>query len=259
LRQWLIFGLCCAIAVCINGNGFEGVVQPLRFAHLQMLPLIDEWKPSNPKVTPFFFGVLAATLVLVIWKRPRLPWTRWLLLAGFLGLAMLQARHQAMLAIVAAMILPQGFRKDESEAAGLTQSVHWVALGGAAFLVAVRAVVPLQPPENDANPWNLIAAVPPKLRSEPVLNGYSMGGPLILSGIRPYIDGRGDMYGDEHVLGYYHMARGDREQFASAVQRWNIRWAIVPNDSKGLTALLDSTPGWRRIRSDKVGTIYVRS
>ena len=33
-----------------------------------------------------------------------------------------------------------------------------------------------------------------------MLNGYSMGGPLILSGIRPYIDGRGDMYGDPSSL-----------------------------------------------------------
>jgi hypothetical protein len=100
--------------------------------------------------------------------------------------------------------------------------------------------------------------VPSELRSQPVLNGYSMGGPLILSGIRPYIDGRGDMYGDELVLGFYRMAHGDRAEFAAAVQRWNIRWAIIPNDSKGLIALLDSTPGWRRIRRDKVGAIYVR-
>ena len=35
-----------------------------------------------------------------------------------------------------------------------------------------------------------------------MLNYYSFGGPLILSGIRPYIDGRGDMYGDRFVLGY---------------------------------------------------------
>jgi hypothetical protein len=91
-----------------------------------------------------------------------------------------------------------------------------------------------------------------------VLNGYSMGGPLILSGIRPYIDGRGDMYGDELVVGFSKIAKGDAKVFADAVQRWNIRWAIVPNDSKGLVKLLESTPGWRRIRQDKVGAIYVR-
>ena len=47
-RQWLIFGVACVAAVFINGNGIEGVLHPLRFTQLQMLPLIDEWKPSTP-------------------------------------------------------------------------------------------------------------------------------------------------------------------------------------------------------------------
>ncbi|NUR45352.1 MAG: hypothetical protein HOP91_04215, partial [Sphingomonas sp.] len=113
-------------------------------------------------------------------------------------------------------------------------------------------------PQNEANPWKLIAAVPPQLRSQPVLNGYSMGGPLILSGIRPYIDGRGDMYGDDLVVGFSQMAKGDTRLFDGAVQRWNIRWAIVPNDS-GLVRLLEGSPAWRRIHRDKLGAIYVRN
>ena len=117
--------------------------------------------------------------------------------------------------------------------------------------------MPLSPPENEANPWNLIAAVPPELRSQPVLNGYSMGGPLILSGIRPYVDGRGDMYGDALVVDYSHIAHGDAQAFDAAVMRWNIRWAILPNGSK-LIPLLDRTPGWRRFARDRVGALYIR-
>ena len=108
-RQWLIFGLACAAAVFINGNGVEGVFHPLRFTQLEMLPLIDEWKPSSPAKTPFAFGVLAVVVVLIAWRRPRLHWVRWLLLAALLGAALLQVRHQSTLAIVAAMLLPAGF------------------------------------------------------------------------------------------------------------------------------------------------------
>ena len=256
LRQWALFGAACLIAVFINGNGVEGVIHPLRFTQLQMLPLIDEWKPSSPKMTPFFFGVLAVTLALIAWKRPRLPWVRWLLLLGLLGLALLQVRHQATLGIVATMLLPQGFARTPAESS--SRPLAWVAIGSGALLVALRAIMPLTLPENDANPWKLIAAVPPELRSRPVLNGYSMGGPLILSGIRPYVDGRGDMYGDELVLGFSRISQGDAEAFAEAVNRWDIRWAIVPNSSARLIALLDHTPGWRQIKHDKVGRIYVR-
>src|SRR5262249_6135993 len=155
---------------------------------------------STPALTPYFFAVLAVTLALIAWKRPCLPWVRWLLLAAMLGLALLQVRHQAMLAIVAAMILPQGFGRGAELASTVDQTSGRIALAGGVLLVALRLVMPLQPPENEANPWKLIAMVPPELRSQHVLNGYSMGGPLILSGIRPYVDGRGDMYGDELVV-----------------------------------------------------------
>lgn len=257
LRQWAVFGLCCVAALFINGNGIEGVVHPLRFTQLQMLPLIDEWRPSSPGKTPYACGVLAITLALIAWKRPKLPWVRWLLLAALLGLALLQMRHQATLAIVAAMILPQGFARGTEEPAEQKPELAWVLAGAAVLLVGIRTIMPLSPPENDANPWHLIAAVPPQLRSQPVLNGYSMGGPLILSGIRPYVDGRGDMYGDALVVDYSHVTHGDAPAFQKAVQRWNIRWAILPNDDKALIGLLDRS-GWRRIASDKVGVIYVR-
>ena len=101
--------------------------------------------------------------------------------------------------------------------------------------------------------------VPPELRSQPVLNGYSMGGPLILSGIRPYVDGRGDMYGDALVLGYKRIIEGNAAALDAAVQRWNIRWAILPLRYRRLRALLDRSPQWRRIYQDDVGAIYVRA
>src|SRR5206468_11897697 len=97
-RQWLVFGIACGLACLVNGNGLEGVLHPFRFTQLKMLGLIDEWKPSTPGFTPFSFAVLAITLAVIVWKRPRLPWVRWLLLAAMLGLAFLQVRHQAMLA-----------------------------------------------------------------------------------------------------------------------------------------------------------------
>ncbi|HWI88216.1 MAG TPA: hypothetical protein VNS11_03105 [Sphingomicrobium sp.] len=259
-RQWLLFGVACAVAVCINANGVQGALHPLRFTQLQMLPMIDEWKPSNPKVTPFFFAVLAFTLALIAWKRPRLHPVRWLLLVTFLAAAMFQARHQAMLAIVAAMLLPEGFAKGEERAQdGDRRAAEMIAAAGALFLVAVRALMPLTMQESETNPWKLIASVPPELRSKPVLNDYSMGGPLILSGIRTYIDGRGDMYGDPHVLSYSRIVNGDRREFAAIVNRWNIRWAIVGRNDKRLVAMLDRTPGWRRIRQDKAGFVYVRN
>ena len=255
LRGWGLFGVACLAAVFVNANGLEGVLHPLRIANLEMLPLIDEWKPSSPGVTPFFFAVLAAAL-LSIWRyRPRLHPVRWALLAFLLVMAVLQVRHQAVLAIVSAMLLPTGFARTSEQSKSGT--LFLFACAGAA-LVIVRAVLPIALPNNEANPWQLIAAVPPQLRSQPVLNGYAMGGPLILSGIRPYVDGRGDMYGDELVVDYKRITDGDGAALQEAVGRWNIRWAILPQRYGKLLALLDRSPGWRRIHEDSTGVIYVR-
>ncbi len=256
-RQWLIFGVACIVAVFINANGIDGVLHPFRIAGLKTLTLIDEWKPSNPTVTPFFFGVLAVTLALIAWKRPRLHPVRWLLLGVLLALALWQVRQQAMLAIVAAVVLPAGFSRAAQPRSADFRADALFTCGLAAALIIVRAIMPLTPSENESNPWTLIAAVPPQLRSQPVLNGFSMGGPLILSGIRPYIDGRGDVYGDTLMLDYSRLSKGDPEAFSRAVNQWNIRWAILPNRSDKLISLLDRS-GWRRVARDKVGVIYVR-
>ena len=257
LRGWLIFGGACFIAVFINANGIDGPLHPFLVAKLSHLPLIDEWKPSNPRVTPFFFVVLAGA-ALMIWRlRPRLHPVRWALLAALLALAFYQTRHQPILAIVAAILLPAGLARRDA-ANPTSPATMWVIAGVMAAFVTVRAILPVTLPANDANPWKLIVAIPPDLRAQPVLNGYSMGGPLILSGIRPYIDGRSDMYGDEVVTQYKRITDGDAPAFDQAVQRWNIRWAILPLRYKKLIALLDRSPGWRVIRRDEVGAIYVR-
>ena len=259
LRQWLVFGTACIAAVFINAIGIDGVLHPFRIAGLKTLTLIDEWKPSNPEVTPWFFAVLALVLALIAWKRPRLHWVRWILLGVLLAFALWQVRQQAMLAIVAAMVLPAGFSREARRPALDFGTDAVFASSLALALIVVRAILPLSPSESESNPWKLIAAVPPQLRSQPVLNGFSMGGPLILSGIRPYIDGRGDVYGDSMMLDYAQISKGDAAAFSRAVDRWNIRWAILPNDYKALVALLDQSGEWRRIASDQAGAIYVRT
>ena len=81
-----------------------------KYTDLEMLPMIDEWKPSSVRGHALLLRHSGDHAVLIAWKRPRLHPVRWLLLAACLGAALFQARHQAMFSIVAAMILPEGFR-----------------------------------------------------------------------------------------------------------------------------------------------------
>jgi len=137
-----------------------------------------------------------------------------------------------------------------------------IGLGGAAVLVAalflLRLLIPFEPAYSRTTPQKLIAQVPPGLRTKPVFNEYSFGGPLILAGIKPYIDGRADMYGDTFVLDWVDMADGDMSKFEAAVRKYDIQWTILRPKQK-LVKQLDASPRWRRIYADKVGVIHIRA
>jgi hypothetical protein len=171
-----------------------------------------------------------------------------------LAIAFAHVRHQSFFIIVAACIVPPLWGAKSSPVV----IPKWLALG-AVPLLASRAIWPVIPPESMANPRGLIAAVPAELRSQPVFNGYSLGGPLILAGIRPYIDGRGEIYGDAFVADYVNIVNGDMRAFNRAVQRYDIRWTMISNNDKRLIEGIESSGTWKRIYSDDIGVIDART
>jgi len=252
LRQWLVFAGICLVAICLQLNGIEGILQPFRVANLKTLHLISEWLPSSSSNSPQFYLALILVLAILLRRGIRVPIGRLLLLLAMLLLAFSQMRHQSWLAIVATVLIPPLL--------GAKRQVEGSSLPILTFaipLLLVRAVWPLTPPESVSNPRRLLAHVPAELRSQPVFNEYSLGGPLILAGIRPYIDGRSEMYGDDFMRDYDAIVRGDWPRFDRAVKRFDIRWAVLPA-GLALTTEVDRSAEWRRIYADPVGAIYVR-
>jgi hypothetical protein len=253
LRDWLVFGVVCLIALLLNANGIAGLLQPFRTSTLAMLPLIGEWHRSSIHATPYFFVVLLVGAGALLWSRVAIPIGRLLLLLVMLAIAFLHVRHQSSFIIVAACILPPLWPAQQRT----EQVPKWLVLGAIPVL-AIRALWPLTPPESDANPRSLIAAIPAELRGQPVFNAYIFGGPLILAGVRPYIDGRAEIYGDVFVADYVNITNGDAAAFNRAVDRYGIRWTILPKSKKRLIDQIESSGGWRRLYSDDIGVIDVR-
>jgi hypothetical protein len=266
LLRWLAFGVASVAAAAINANGLAGLIHPFTVSNFAMLPLIKEWQPSSIAVTPLFFVVLGIVAALILWRGVRLSLARMLLLACLLGMALYQVRHQSLLVIAAAMILPAGFARQSGSAerpaifSGTAERRRWWLAAGAmiVLLAGARTMLPLRPMENAANPWGLLAVVPDDLRQRPVLNGWNFGGPLILSGIRPYIDGRADIYGDPFVIEFKRISDGDPVAVERALKRWDIAWTLSEHRQRSLIALMDSKSDWQRLHADKVGVIHVR-
>jgi hypothetical protein len=250
--QWAWFALASAVGVLLNGNGLRGLMRPFEMENLAILPLVQEWQPSTLQWMPQFYAVVGIGLFALLYKGVRIPIGRLLLLLGLATLAFSQVRHQSWFIIVAACIVPPLLGTQPSRA----PAARWAALAAIPLLV-LRALWPAVPADNGANPRRLIAAIPASLRGEPLFNGYTFGGPLILAGIRPYIDGRADMYGDAFVLDYSRITDGDMGRFDAVVRQYGIRWTMLPTQSV-LAQALDRSPEWKRIYADRVGMIHVK-
>ena len=264
VTRWAAFGVAGLLVTLINPSGINGLIYPFSVSGMSSLPAITEWGASTPQFSPYFYIVLLIMIGVVLLKRPTFKAGELLLLLVILGMAFMHLRHQAMFIIIAVLIVtPKLSNRAAEDGQPLFRSAKdrqaW--LGGAALLalgiLGLRVIVPLSPKETYSNPRGLLAHVPPELKGQPVFNEYSLGGPLILAGIRPFIDGRSDMYGDAFTQNYLKIVSGDRKAFADAVQHYGIRWTILQNGDP-LAKVLDTSPEWRRLYSDRVGVIHLR-
>ena len=109
-------------------------------------------------------------------------------------------------AIVAPMLLAgpmaRVFESRDEAAPARDRKIWGGALSLMAVLVGVRLSLPIQRVDGPTAPLSALAAVPQELRDKPVLNELGFGGLLIYSGVKPFIDGRTDMYGDPFFFRY---------------------------------------------------------
>ncbi|MGH6958809.1 MAG: hypothetical protein ACREEW_19270, partial [Caulobacteraceae bacterium] len=133
------------------------------------------------------------------------------------------------------------------------------ALGSLLIVLAVgaRLAIPQRRTDGPTAPISALAQVPAALRARPVLNDYDFGGYLIFEGVRPYIDGRADMYGDAFVMNDNAIQNGDAAAAGAAVARYGVDWAILRPDRR-LVGVLERTPGWRRLYADKDAVVLAR-
>lgn len=271
-KQWFLFGLACGVAALANPHGLVGATFPLGVFGSSTVVLIDEFKPTQMDRFPAFELALFLFLAVSFWRGARLRWLVLFVTMLFLHLALAHIRHQALFLIVVSLVaLPATTRAwidRHPEKAPVLQIVRQrlgFATAAVASLIAVlvslsviRFLAPSSPPESNVNANTAFAHIPPGLRNERVLNEYSLGGPLILRGVKVFMDGRTDVYGDAHFLNYKEISHGKPESFAAAERKWGFCWTIFPPDNNAaLVKLLDETAGWKRVYADKYAVIHV--
>jgi hypothetical protein len=257
LLSWGLFAHVSLAVTLVNPSGLQGLLYAFQVSSMKILPLINEWRPSSLSKDPLFFAMTAIATLTVVLRKPRLSVPRLLLIAALFYLALTHARHQALFGIVSVLLVASSLGHSGRDDDAFPRAAVIMLGAGLLFISAIRLVAPMPHRDTPVYPGAAIASVPPALRSQPVLNAYDFGGALILHGVAPFIDGRADMYGDEHTADAYAIERGDAQRFNAAVTRWNIRWTILHPTEK-LVSVLDRDPAWRRAYADKYAVIHVR-
>ncbi len=270
---WGLFGVVAAAFSLATPQGFAGVVFPFMVLGMKVLPNILEWRGANFQDLSLFEAALLTTLFLGLWRGVRVPPLRLLLLVALIHMALQHVRQEAVLGALAPLLLAEPFGRALQP--GLTDTrialpTGWkppwripspaLAAGLAAALAgvaAVRLAIPLERVDNANVPVSAMAHVPAALLTQPVFNEYAFGGYLIFKGVKPYIDGRADMYGDAFVNEYLAVAGGAEPDLDNTFKRWNIRWTIL-GAHEPLVAVLDRRPGWRRIYADAYAVVQAR-
>jgi hypothetical protein len=260
-NEWVLFGLASLAAALITPFGIEGLLFPFKLLDLTYLQQVKEWQPESfAHPGPLEFALLGL-IGLALTKPLRLPPLRLLPLAGLIHMSLQHMRHEMLLAMIGPMLLARpiaealGARVEAAkpEPRGLAAAALTLALA----VAGARFAAPIHRVDSATAPIGALAAVPEALREKPVLNGYGFGGYLIYQGLRPFIDGRADMFGDSFLARYSRIQSGDSEALERALKQYGIAWTIFA-PGQGAVAAMDREPGWRRIHADAVAVVHAR-
>jgi hypothetical protein len=260
--DWSRFIGAAWLVALVNPDRLAGVLFPFHLVGMQSLAWIGEWQPSDfSKLQPLELVILGS-LALGLSGRLRLPAIRLVMFLGLVHLALIHARNQQLLGIVGALILAEPIGECLFRGREEAPREVWGGLSAGALLIAlaaliVRVALPLGPERTGTTFSAALQAAPLSLRAQPVLNEYGLGGQLIFNGVRPFIDSRADLYGDEFLARYLRLAVADRAELERTLFQYRITWTIFPAGHP-IVSVMDERAGWRRLVDEGGIVIHAR-
>ena len=259
-RRWSLFIAGAVAAAALTPHGIDGLLFPFRLLAMQRLDDIQEWNASDFSHPGGMTISVLLALYLGLTGSVRLPKFRALLLAGLLFATMRHQRHAQLFGILAPLLIADSLafasRTSMHESMSACLPVTLASAAAAVFLTA-RVAYPVQRADDVNYPTAALAHVSSDVRSKPVLNAYGFGGLLIFSRIKPFIDGRADLYGDSFIAEYLSAVSGKEQKLDRLLCQYRIEWTMFEPDA-AVPVLLDRMPGWHRLYRDQFAVIHAR-
>lgn len=277
IGKWILFGLLCPVAALLNPYGLEPfLVNRTLLSGIQAMSVIVEWQPFNAQESLFFECLLLVSLGLIWAAGARYAYSKILFMlfslhmmlthirfiyVYFLLIPIIVAREVALQnpKISAHTYLTQSRDKVENFLVNYgRQLVAAFAVFAALIILAPAAKAPIAPPP-DRNIAGAFAYIKSHNLIGPVFNAYNFGGPLIMQGVKTYIDGRADQIfqGDFFKQFIATADPGGEKAMDKILEENKVTWTIFPPKAYQNTYLA-TLPNWKKTYADNDAVIYER-
>ncbi len=274
-RRWGGFMVLALLATLISPNFIDSYLLPLRLLDMKFaLSVLLEWKSVDfQSLSPLELWLLLF-LGAVLFCGVRLSPSRALMTLLLLAMGLQHARNADLLVFIAPLIAApdaapllaarvHGRPIAPRAAALLERMARSASVRGMALAIliaaageAVAAIFPVIP-SDEYMPAAAVAAARAHDLDGPVLNEYDFGDYLLFCGIKTFIDGRADMYGDAFIKRYYDATRGLSADLPTLIAQYHVAWTIFPKNAPAVIQL-DRLPGWHRLYQDEIAVIHAR-
>ena len=268
-RRMLIIGLFLSIAgLFVNPVGFKQLIYPLDVMLNQSIGLasVDEWQAVKLDDVRAL-GMLVVGTFILLWTlvRRNLIYLDELVVLG-LGFGM-AARHSRMLFVFGVLAAPILCRLlsnawDRYEPARDRWYANAVMMLLAVIVVALSfpGAADLEAQMKKNNPVKAVEYIRRTGLSGRMLNDYNYGGYLIwaLPEQKVFMDGRADVYEWTGVLGEFAAWAQLRSDPKILLDKYRVDFCLM---SKGapMSRVMPYLPGWKKIYSDELSVIFVRT
>lgn len=272
IKSWLSYLTAVFLAGMATPYGAASMLMTPQSLSMDVsLAYIAEWKsPTFHGLHPFELWLLVI-IAAASMKRLNLSWVRWLLLFFLIDAGLRYQRNAVLFGLLVPVYLGKALDTTWISAYGSSVNrflARWpqrtsIAAWSLAMAIAVGAGISATPSQNKSIASAAAAMTAVRDWSggqEPghVFNDYGLGGYLIYEGVKPFIDGRTLIYGDDFLAHHLdaemlHSSSALTDILASYGVRWTFLLAHAP-----AAALMDHLHGWRRLYVDDEIAVHIR-
>ena len=268
--RWAAFGLAALAASCCTPYGWSSLLASARIINLgESFKYIAEWRPADFSHISAFAMALLALLGLAFFRGLKLSAPRIMLILVMTWMALSHVRSIETFAIIVPLALAKplaahlGLRPPER----VQRPATWPSSGGLAAVAIVLTATVSTSVYASYRPFGFstvqtpVAAVDLLVarKAKRIFNSYGFGAYLIARDVKPFVDGRSELYGEKFLVDFF--AAEDARDVAGLLRMLDehrIDATLLTADSPA-AQVLDHVPGWTRLYADKLAIVHIRS